>query len=784
MIKFSLLSLFFIIYIINPIKLSSIHSNQIPISLPNSPSNNNNINNYNQNSTFDPLLPPAIPLAVRSPYLSAWLATGSEGGNGGYLSGRWAQFWPIQFPSTPHHYRLGWSGLIRINNKTYQFMGHPNEDFEIGNNGLIANQISFEYTSTRSIFIFQVEKVKFQVMFLSPIGPTNDLLRQSLPFSYLSIEILENEDQSKIEIYTDIQADWASGDHNANITWQFNQNQHSVDYSLQRLNPLVFSEECEYAEWGQAIYSTIVTPELTTGSAYAPELRSQFVANGKLRNKHDNEFRKINDRTPSFGYASPLTTNKPIVYVIGHVRDPYVNYVRSGSQESRSGYWRTSFNTTTEALEFSLKDYENALKESTKIDEQIYADAIRTSGSNHAAIVSLSTRQALGTFEITVGKDQDGNFNKSDVQAFLKEISSNGDMSTVDVIFPQFPILTYYDPALLKYMLDPIFEYSESGLYPNKWTVHDLGRYPNATGYNDGQDEPMPVEEAGNILIMTLAYHQLTNNTAWLHQHYDILSQWTSFLVEDGLVTAEQLSTDDFAGTLANQTDLAIKAIIGIGAMAEISLSTDHFSDASKFRKIAEDYVIKWMEYAISIDKTHTKLAYQLEDSWGTLYNLFADRLLNLNLVPHSVYEMQSTFYPLVANTYGVPLDSRRTWAKTDWEMFAAGTATSSNDRDLFINKLFDYLQANLVNAAFPDLYETETAKFPGRSNTSTWRIEFINRPVSGGHFSLLALDKMTKVNKMNHYSEYFPNKNYNWNWVGIWEKFKILFEKLIKFLF
>lgn len=37
------------------------------------------------------------------------------------------------------------------------------------------------------------------------------------------------------------------------------------------------------------------------------------------------------------------------------------------------------------------------------------------------------------------------------------------------------------------------------------------------------------------------------------------------------------------------------------------------------------------------------------------------DRLLNLRLVPHMIYEMQSTFYPLVANEYGVPLDSRHT---------------------------------------------------------------------------------------------------------------------------
>jgi len=48
----------------------------------------------------------------------------------------------------------------------------------------------------------------------------------------------------------------------------------------------------------------------------------------------------------------------------------------------------------------------------------------------------------------------------------------------------------------------------------------------------------------------------------------------------------------------------------------------------------------------------------------GLLYNLYADRLLGLNLVPESIYEMQSAFYPTVANEYGIPLDTRNTYTK------------------------------------------------------------------------------------------------------------------------
>jgi hypothetical protein len=119
------------------------------------------------------------------------------------------------------------------------------------------------------------------------------------------------------------------------------------------------------------------------------------------------------------------------------------------------------------------------------------------------------------------------------------------------------------------------------------------------------------------------AYYQLTNDDEWLVKHYVILKQWAGFLVDDGLIPAEQLSTDDFAGTLANQTNLALKAIVGIGAMAEIAHKSGYKEEGESFRNIAEQYVDHWIGFSLSESRNHTKLAYQLHDSWGTLYNLF-----------------------------------------------------------------------------------------------------------------------------------------------------------------
>lgn len=48
-------------------------------------------------------------------------------------------------------------------------------------------------------------------------------------------------------------------------------------------------------------------------------------------------------------------------------------------------------------------------------------------------------------------------------------------------------------------MLAPLFVYQQSGQYPNKWSIHDLGgSYPTASGHNDGKDEAMQVEESGS----------------------------------------------------------------------------------------------------------------------------------------------------------------------------------------------------------------------------------------------------------------------------------------------
>ena len=95
---------------------------------------------------------------------------------------------------------------------------------------------------------------------------------------------------------------------------------------------------------------------------------------------------------------------------------------------------------------------------------------------------------------------------------------------------------------------------------------------------------------------------------------------------------------------------------------------------------------------------------------------------------------MQSAFYPTVASEYGVALDTRHAWTKSDWEMFAAAVAAPAT-RDMFVAKLASWVGATSSDRAMTDLYDSVTGGYPAGGPY------FVARPVMGGVFALLALE-------------------------------------------
>lgn len=461
-------------------------------------------------------------------------------------------------------------------------------------------------------------------------------------------------------------------------------------------------------------------------------MRGAFAEDGKLSNSEDTDFRAINSNWPVFGYAVDLgfVGSNPTwtLFSVGLCQDDAIQFLGANGLRNVPSLWKSYFSDDVAALSFFHKDFDESNKVSSELDDQIESDSKAAAGDNYAILTTLAARQAFGATQL-VGTEEKHYF-------FLKEISSNGNTQTVDVIYPASPIFYYLNPELVKLMLDPHFENQESGHYPNKYAIHDLGtHYPNATGHADGNDEPMPIEECGNNLIMILAYAQRTGNNDYLKAHYPILKQWAEYLVEDSLYPAEQLSTDDFAGHLTNQTNLALKGMIGLEAMSQISKLVGEDGDAENYTTIAHDYIDQWQTLGVNHDATppHAILNYGNTSTHGLLYNLYNDRLLKTDLVPQSVYEMQSDFYTTVADTYGVPLDTRnRWWTKSDWQIFCAAIA-SEEVRDKFIGDVAKWVGETKLSTPFSDIYNTNDGVNPRG-------IEFRARPVVGGMFALLIL--------------------------------------------
>lgn len=327
---------------------------------------------------------------------------------------------------------------------------------------------------------------------------------------------------------------------------------------------------------------------------------------------------------------------------------------------------------------------------------------------------------------------------------FQREISSGANVNTVDVLYPAMPFFLYANPDMIKYQLDPLFQNQENNFYPNMYSMHDLGtHYPNATGHVEGNDEYMPVEESGNMILLSQAYTLFKGDSSYISMHYAKLKQFSEYLINFSLLPGVQLSTDDFAGSLANQTNLAIKGIVGLAAMSKIASATGHNSDAQNFTEIANSYFTRWEGFAIDPSGKHSILGYEWRSSWSLLYNIMPAKLLGLSIIPQRIYDMQSERYPQVAQLFGVPLDNRHDYTKSDWEMWCASIASPST-RMMFVNALGYWLNNTNTNTPFSDLYQTtEMGGYPEDP-----LVKFIARPVVGGHYALLAMDMSAKLNQ------------------------------------
>jgi len=576
---------------------------------------------------------------------------------------------------------------------------------------LIAQQKSVSIKATQTDYAFKCGGVDLSVTFTSPLL-LNDLELVSRPVSYISYRVKSNDQQShNVRVLFSVSSDVAT-----NHSTQEVQAGIPVVKGLNVLNagttaqPVLKKKGDNLRiDWG---YVYVAAP--------VAQQNVQYISNA---GNTLNNFYAAKKALPTAMRGQKLSLNTVLNFgAVGRTAKSQYVMLAYDDQESveyfgtpLKAYWNSDGKRSfASLLAQSAAEYRSILDKCNAFDSEMYSDALKAGGKNYAGLCAIAYRQATSAHKLVKSP-------KGELLFMSKENFSNGSIYTVDVTYPSAPLFLNYNADLVKGLLNGIFEYSESGRWKKPFAAHDLGTYPLANGQTYGED--MPVEESGNMLILTAAIAKAEGNAAYAKQHWETLSTWAKYLSKEGFDPANQLCTDDFAGHLARNTNLSVKAIVALGAYGSMAKMLGYTDVADAYTKMAKGMALKWMEMAD--DGDHYALTFDKKSTWSQKYNLVWDKLLMLDLFPVSVYEKEIKYYLGKQNTYGLPLDSRRNYTKSDWVLWTSVLASNKADFDALVDPMYRYAVETSSRVPISDWHETKTAKMSG----------FQARSVVGGYF-------------------------------------------------
>ena len=656
--------------------------------------------------------PPAVPLIAHDPYFSVWSMAD-------HLNDEPTKHWTGKYNSL--------TGFVRIDGKAFQVIGRER------NVPALLHQDSVEVLPTRTLYGFSGAGIKLNLTFLTP-GLPDDLDVLSRPATYVEWTASSSDGSPhSVQVYFEASNELVVNTPDETVNWsRFLLDGNPVLRLGSKEQPVLGKRGDDLRiDWGYLYLTPDRSEGVTSQAGVHAEVLHGFLNNGKLPESDD-----LKEPMPprrGLGAAIGIALN------FGQVTSPVSRFLVIAYDDLYSikyfhrrevAWWRRNGAEAADMLRAAVREHESLVARSRKFDDELMADLRNAGGEPYARLAALAYRETLAAHKLVA--DADGT-----PLYFPKENFSNGCIATVDVIYPSAPFTLLFSPALLKAQLNPVLEYSRMSRWKFPFAPHDLGTYPWANGqvYGGGEkteENQMPVEESGNMLILLAALAQVEGNADYANRYWPELTKWADYLLDKGLDPENQLSTDDFAGHLAHNANLSIKAILALGSYARLAEMTGRKDVAAKYRSKAQEFAKTFVE--MGKDGDHYRLAFDKPGTWSQKYNLVWDKLLHLNLFSPGIARTEVAYYKKKMNEYGLPLDNRKAYTKLDWLIWTATLADSPADFRAIADPGYRFANETPTRVPLSDWYDTITAKqqgFQARSVVGGLFIKLLDNPAT-----------------------------------------------------
>ncbi|RKD91342.1 L-glutaminase [Mangrovibacterium diazotrophicum] len=579
-----------------------------------------------------------------------------------------------------------------------------------------AVQTSVDVQATQTHYAFTCGGVELNLTFTAPLL-MEDLDLVSRPVNYISYDVNSTDGKKhNVQLYFEASPNWAVDQPTQETEAESFEKDGLVYLKSGSKTQDVLAKRGDdlRIDWG---YFYLVSEKENTAYGIGGEstLRNNFVNSSGKKSKV-NGLNDVLSVTRSLGSVSSASGKVMVGY-----DDIYsIQYFGTNLRP----YWNRAEDQTIEGqFAKANNEYESLMTRCAEFDQQMMKQATAAGGKDYAELCALAYRQAIAAHKLVEAPN-------GDLLFLSKENFSNGSIGTVDVTYPSAPLFLLYNPDLAKGLLNAIFYYSESGKWTKPFAAHDVGTYPLANSQTYGGD--MPVEESGNMLILTAAIAAMEGNAEYGARHWNVLTTWVNYLVENGLDPENQLCTDDFAGHFAHNANLSVKATLAIASYSYLAELQGLTTVAAKYKNIAREMATKWEQMANAGD--HYRLTFDKPDTWSQKYNLVWDKLMGMDIYPKEIAPKEIQYYLGKQNKYGLPLDNRETYTKTDWIVWTATLADDKATFEKFISPIHLFMNETSDRIPMSDWVFTDSDKHRG----------FQARSVVGGYFIKMLDGKMT----------------------------------------